>query len=73
MSNSMTEHSKKLRAKTAAEWTQKQLEQGTVRRVLIQFKAEDADELDAIAKELGLSRPQAIKRLCEVYRRQAVA
>lgn len=68
MSNSMTEHSKKLRAKTAAKWTQKQLEEGKVRRVLIQFRSEDADELDAIAKELEMSRPQAIKYLCELYR-----
>lgn len=70
MAYAKTEHSRQLRIKTANAWNKKQLEEGKVKRMTLQFSADDADELDAIAKELGLSRPQAIKRLCEVYRRQ---
>lgn len=68
MSNSMTAHSKKLRAKTAAAHTKKLLESGAVRRILLQMPADLADEFDAVLAELGTSRPQAIKALCEFYR-----
>lgn len=68
MANAQTEHSRKLRAETARRLNDKALAEGTARRILMQLPAAVADEFDAIAKELGLSRPQAIKKLCEVYR-----
>lgn len=68
MANSNTEHSKKLRAKTAAAHTKKLLESGEVRRILLQMPTELADEFDAVLAEFGGSRPQAIKALCEFYR-----
>ncbi|MEE3608244.1 hypothetical protein [Avibacterium paragallinarum] len=68
MANAMTEHSKKLRAKTAAAHTQKALEEGKVRRILLQMPTDLANEFDEILAELGNSRPQGIKALCEIYR-----
>lgn len=68
MANSMTEHSKKLRAKTASAHTKKALEDGKIRRILLQMPTELADEFDAILAELGNSRPQGVKALCEIYR-----
>lgn len=68
MANSNTEHSKKLRAKTAATYTKKLLESGAARRILLQLPADLADEFDSVLAEFGGSRPQAIKALCEFYR-----
>ena len=64
----MTEHSKKLRAETAAAHTKKLLESGAVRRILLQLPTAVANEFDAVLAEFGGSRPQAIKALCEFYR-----
>lgn len=69
MANAQTEHSKKLRAKTAAAYTKRALEDGSIRRIMLQLQREDADEFDAIAKAEGLSRPQALKMLCALYRK----
>ncbi|NBI12531.1 hypothetical protein GVX81_02610 [[Haemophilus] felis] len=69
----LSETTRKRKIERANEWNKIALENGVARRILMQLPAEVADEFDAIAKELGLSRPQAIKRLCEVYRSQAVA
>lgn len=52
----------------ANEWNKSALESGAVRRILMQLPAEVADEFDAICAELGLSRPQALKVLCERFR-----
>lgn len=68
MANANTDHSKKLRAKTATAHTKKALEKGEIRRILLQMPTELANEFDAILAELGNSRPQAIKALCEFYR-----
>ncbi|WP_439236707.1 hypothetical protein [Lonepinella koalarum] len=68
MANAITEHSKKLRAKTAHEWNKKMLEQGKVQRISLQLATDTAQEFDAICAELGVARPQAIKTLCELYR-----
>ena len=68
MANSMTEHSKKLRAKTSAAHTKKLLENGAVRRISLQMPTAVANEFDAVLAEFGDSRPQAIKALCEFYR-----
>ncbi|MDH3000649.1 hypothetical protein A1D23_09475 [Chelonobacter oris] len=68
MAYAKTEHSKKLRVKGAAAWNKKQLADGVAKRMTLQLPADIADEFDAICAELGLSRPQALKRLCEAWR-----
>ncbi|MGX2974975.1 hypothetical protein ACWIUH_07090 [Ursidibacter arcticus] len=67
MAYAKTEHSRKLRIKTANAWNKKQLEEGKIKRMTLQFSTEDAERFDAVAKELGLSRPQTIMALCELY------
>lgn len=73
MANSNTEHSKRLRAKTAAAYNKKVLAEGKTRRILLQLDAELANEFDAILAELSQNggRPQGIKKLCEIYRNLA--
>ncbi|MGX2949358.1 hypothetical protein ACWIUA_00420 [Ursidibacter sp. B-7004-1] len=64
----LTEHSRKLRAKTALEHTKRSLAEGKTRQILLRMDTTLADEFDAVLSELGSSRPQAIKALCEFYR-----
>ncbi|KGQ39949.1 hypothetical protein JP28_12805 [Gallibacterium anatis] len=68
MANSMTEHSRRVRAETARRLNDKAISEGRARRILMQLPAEVADEFDAICAEMGVSRPQALKALCELYR-----
>lgn len=68
MANSMTEHSRRIRAETARRLNDKAIAEGRARRILMQLPAEVADEFDAICAEMGVSRPQALKALCELYR-----
>lgn len=72
MANAQTEHSKKLRAKTAAEWSKKQLAEGNVKRMTLQLPTEVAELFDDVAAELGLSRPQTLKAVLEFYRSHQV-
>ena len=67
MANSQTEHSKKLRAKTAAEYNKKVLESGQAKRINMQLTMEVANAFDTIAAELGVSRPECLRILCESY------
>lgn len=68
MANSMTEHSRRVRAETSRRLNDKAIAEGRARRILMQLPAEVADEFDAICAEMGVSRPQALKALCELYR-----
>lgn len=68
MANSMTEHSRRVRAETARRLNDKAIAEGRARRILMQLPAEVADEFDAICAEMDVSRPQALKALCELYR-----
>lgn len=68
MANATTEHSRKLKVKHAQAWNKKMQEEGKVQRIGLQMATEIAQEFDAICAELGLSRPQTIKALCELYR-----
>ncbi|MFC0973973.1 hypothetical protein ACFGY8_04260 [Pasteurella multocida] len=68
MANSNTEHSKKLRAKNAAEYNKKVLASGQAKRILMQLPADVANAFDSIAAELGVSRPECLRILCESYR-----
>lgn len=72
MANAQTEHSKKLRAKTAAEWSKKQLAEGNLKRMTLQLSTEVAELFDGVAAELGLSRPQTLKAVLEFYRSHQV-
>lgn len=72
MANAQTEHSKKLRAKTAAEWSKKQLAEGNLKRMTLQLSTEVAELFDDVAAELGLSRPQTLKAVLEFYRSHQV-
>lgn len=67
MANAQTEHSKKLRAKTAAEWSKKQLAEGHIKRMTLQLPSEVADLFDEIATALQLSRPQTLKAVLAFY------
>lgn len=68
MANSNTEHSKALRAKTAAEWNKKQKELGLRKTVAFNLTTETANELNAILAELGGKKAEAIAKLCAFYR-----
>ena len=48
MSNSNTEHSKQLRAKTAAEWRRKQKEEGGKKQISMLADAEEVEEFKAL-------------------------
>lgn len=67
MANSQTEHSKKLRAKNAAEWQKKQLAEGKLKQVSLKLSPEVLAEFDSVCEKLSLSRPQALKVLLEHY------
>lgn len=67
MANSNTEHSKKLRAKTAAEWSKKQISEGHIRQITMKMNADIADTFDALCAKMGSSRPQTLKALLDFY------
>lgn len=64
----ISEELRKRKITRANEWNKSALESGAVRRILMQLPADVADEFDSICAELGLSRPQALKVLCERFR-----
>lgn len=68
MSNSNTEHSKQLRAKTAAEWRRKQKEEGGKKQISMLADAEEAEEFKALCEQMGLSKPKALKALIDFYK-----
>ncbi|STO64780.1 Uncharacterised protein [Haemophilus parahaemolyticus] len=68
MANAQTEHSKALRAKTANERNKRLREAGLVKAITLQLPTETAEEFNAILKELGNSRTESVKTLCEFYR-----
>ncbi|MFZ7143501.1 hypothetical protein ACLSY0_01900 [Avibacterium avium] len=70
MANAMTEHSKKLRAKTAAEWNKRQREAGLVVKVGFVLPKETADQLAEIAEKLGVSRTKAISIMCGKFSKE---
>lgn len=64
----ISEELRKRKIERANAWNKSALEKGDVRRILMQLPADVADEFDAICQELSLSRPQALKVLCERFR-----
>ena len=67
MANSNTEHSKELRRKTAAAHAKKQMELGLMKQITMRAATPIIDDFDAIAAELGLSRPKTLEILCQLY------
>ena len=68
MANSNTEHSKKLRSKTAAEWQKKQIAEGKIKRLAMTLPTEIADGFNEVAEQLGLSKPQTLKHLIDHFK-----
>ncbi|MFK5040767.1 hypothetical protein ACI3P4_07500 [Glaesserella parasuis] len=68
MANSMTEHSRKLRSKTANEYNKRMLAEGKVKQFSVRMETPVADEFVAILAEIGGTKAEAIKKLCEIYR-----
>ncbi|KDB45394.1 hypothetical protein KZ386_10800 [Glaesserella parasuis] len=68
MANSMTEHSRKLRSKTANEYNKRMLAEGKVKQFSVRMETPIADEFVAILAEIGGTKAEAIKKLCEIYR-----
>ncbi|MDD7425651.1 MAG: ribbon-helix-helix protein, CopG family [[Actinobacillus] rossii] len=67
MANANTDHSRKLRAKTANEWVRKQLESGELKQINLRLPKETAEMFDSLCEKLELSRTQALKILIEHY------
>ncbi|MCK3658535.1 hypothetical protein A4G18_07375 [Pasteurellaceae bacterium Pebbles2] len=68
MANSNTEHSKKLRAKHAAEYNKRMVAEGKIKPISLRLPAEISDEFVAILAEFGETRPKAVAALCEFVR-----
>ncbi|MFK5217316.1 hypothetical protein [Glaesserella parasuis] len=64
----MTEHSRKLRSKTANEYNKRMLAEGKVKQFSVRMETPVADEFVAILAEIGGTKAEAIKKLCEIYR-----
>ncbi|MDY6216656.1 ribbon-helix-helix protein, CopG family [Actinobacillus porcinus] len=67
MANATTEHSRKLRAKTANEWARKRLDSGELKQINLRLPKKTAEMFDSLCEKLELSRPQALKILIEHY------
>ena len=67
MANAQTEHSRKLRQKTASEARRKKLASGEYRSLTIQGKAADIDIIDRAVEKAGGSRLQALKHICAAF------
>lgn len=69
MANSQTEHSKRLRAKTANEYNKRQMAEGKFKQFTVRLDAELANEFNALLATLAESKPKAIKALCEIHKK----
>lgn len=67
MANSNTEHSKKLRAKTASEYNKRLLREGKIKQITLRLHPETAERFNAILSEIGGTKNESVKRLCEIY------
>lgn len=68
MATATTEHSKALRAKTAAEWRRKQIAEGEKKQISVLVDKELADTFSEIGKELGLSKAKTLQALIDFYK-----
>lgn len=67
MANSNSEHSKQLRAKTAAASTRAKLDSGAYKQFSVQGKAEDIDVILAAIEKAGGSKTQALLKICREW------
>lgn len=67
MANAITEHSKALRAKTAAEWRRKQKAEGGKKQIAMLVDKDLADTFNEIGEELGLSKAKTLQALVDFY------
>lgn len=68
MANALTEHSRKLRAKTANEYNKRMLAEGKMKQFSVRMETAIADEFSLVLAEIGGTKAQAIKKLCDIYR-----
>ena len=66
MANSNTEHSKALRAKTAAAHQKQKLTSGEAKAIRMVLDANLANRFDKYCKDNDLSRPKALERLLTI-------
>ena len=66
--NSQTEHSKKLRMKTAHEHDKRLREQGLIKNINLRLPIELFNEFENLSQELGVNRVQCLRILLEQYR-----
>lgn len=64
MANANTEHSKKLRAATAAAARRKKLESGAYRQMAVCATAAEMDVIDAAVVKAGGTKRQALVKIC---------
>lgn len=64
MANSLSEHSRQLRSRTAAAHNKAKLASGEYRSIGLTGRAEDIDIIDAAIARAGGSRVQALKKIC---------
>ncbi|KMK51485.1 hypothetical protein RO21_06105 [[Actinobacillus] muris] len=65
----LSQQQKQKRDERALAFVKKSLADGKSRQILLRMDKAIADEFDAVLAEFGGSRPQAIKALCEFYRK----
>lgn len=71
MANSNTEHSRKLRNKTANEYNRKLREQGLIKTYSMQLSPELGQEFNEVLKRFGSTKKEAVRALCDfVYSHQ---
>lgn len=67
MANSNTEHSKKLRNQTSMARVKRLLESGVEKQFGVRMATAEVDRLNAILAEIGGTKAQALKVLCDIY------
>ncbi|STZ77199.1 hypothetical protein [Bergeriella denitrificans] len=67
MANAQTEHSKKLRAKTAAAHNKAKLASGERKTLSLNGKAEEIDTINAAIAKAGGSKVKALSAICAFY------
>ena len=67
MANAQTEHSKKLRAQTAAAANKAKLASGVYKRLAIQGKAAQIDLIQSAIEKAGGSKVVALERICREW------
>ncbi|UOO81173.1 hypothetical protein LVJ83_09325 [Uruburuella testudinis] len=67
MANANTEHSRKLRAATAAKVQKEKLASGEYAQITLRTDTKTMADFKAILDDIGGKRPEALKKLIEIY------